>query len=78
MGQKLLNSLYASLEWRLIAFVITNIFFWFTTSSFWHAAGLAFVLQVVLFFVHTAWYFVRHEGGLQHVGIGVAKKESEV
>lgn len=69
MGQKLLNAFYASLEWRIIAFFISNIFFWFTTHSFWQAAGLALVLQAVLFVVHTFWYFVRHERGFEHVGI---------
>jgi len=61
MRSKILHSLYASLEWRIIAFVITNIFFWFTTESFWHATGLALALQTILFIVHTIWFFLRQE-----------------
>lgn len=66
MREKFLHSLYASVEWRFIAFLITNAFFWFTTGSFWKAAGLALILQIVLFVVHTFWYFVRHEDGFTH------------
>lgn len=64
MREKIIHSLYASLEWRVIAFIITNAFFWFTTGSFWKAAGLALVLQSILFVVHMLWYFLRHELGL--------------
>jgi len=64
MREKVLHSLFVSVEWRVIAFVITNIFFWVTTGSFWAAAGLALVLQAILFFVHTLWFFLRHELGI--------------
>lgn len=69
MREKLVHSLYASIEWRLIAFVVTNLFLWATTGSFWKAAGLAVLLQVILFFIHTFWYFVRHEHGLEDVPV---------
>jgi len=70
MREKLIHSLYASAEWRIIAFIITNIFFWITTHSFWKAAGLSLLLQAILFLVHIIWYFIRHEGGLDDVYIG--------
>ncbi len=63
MQQKFLHALYASLEWRAIAFVITNIFFWFTTESWWQATGLALLLQGILFVVYTLWHFARFEEG---------------
>lgn len=61
MREKIIHSLYASLEWRIIAFVVTNVFLWSTTGSFWKAAGLALILQSILFVAHTLWYFLRHE-----------------
>ena len=61
MATKFLDSFYASLEWRFFAFIITNIFFWVTTESFWHATGLALLLQVILFVFHTLWFFWRRE-----------------
>lgn len=61
MKQKLLHSLYVSLEWRAIAFVVTNLFLWATTGDFWHATALALILQAVLFVVHFGWYFLRQE-----------------
>lgn len=61
MKRKLLDSFYASIEWRLIALVITNIFFWITTESFWQATGLALLLQSVLLVAHMLWYFWRRE-----------------
>lgn len=69
MREKLLHSLYASLEWRVIAFIITNLFFWFTTNSFWKAAGLALMLQAVLFLTQILWHFVRYEHGFEDVHI---------
>ncbi len=67
MKDKILHSLYASLEWRVIAYIVTNLFFWVTTGSFWKAAGLALILQIILFVVHTFWYFTRHEHGFEGV-----------
>lgn len=69
MREKLLHSLYASLEWRVIAFVITNLFFWATTSSFWKATGLAFLLQLILWAAHLSWHFVRQEDGFASLRI---------
>lgn len=56
-----MRSLMVSLEWRLFAFVITNIFFWITTGHFWKAAGLAFTLQVILFIAYVIWHYFRNE-----------------
>lgn len=67
MREKIIHSLYASLEWRAIAFIITNIFFYFTTNSFWKAAGLALILQLVLFLSQTLWHFIRYEHGLDEL-----------
>lgn len=64
MREKILHSLLVSLEWRIIAFFITNIFFWFNTGSFWVATGLAFLLQTILFIAYTLWFFLRHEIGV--------------
>jgi len=59
--KKILHTILISLEWRIIAFVITNIFFWFTTGHFWTAAGFAFMLQIILFLAYLTWYFLRLE-----------------
>lgn len=61
MREKMLHTLLVSLEWRLVAFVITNLFLWVTTGQFWKAAGLAFLLQIILFVCYLAWHFVRVE-----------------
>jgi hypothetical protein len=61
MREKMLHTFLVSLEWRLIALVITNIFFWITTKQFWTAAGLALLLQVILFACYLVWHFVRVE-----------------
>jgi len=61
MRTKVINSFLVSIEWRVIAFVITNIFLWVSTGDFWKATGLALVLQLVLFIVYVAWHFYRHE-----------------
>ncbi len=51
----------ASLEWRVFAFVITNIFLWITTGEFWTAAGLALMLQIILFVAYVIWHYFRNE-----------------
>lgn len=61
MKQRLMNSLAVSLEWRLIAFVITELFFFATTGEFWQATLLAIELQLILLVVHFFWYFLREE-----------------
>lgn len=61
MRKKILHSIYASLEWRAIAFVITNIFLWVTTGSFLTATGLSLALHAILLVAHMAWFFLRHE-----------------
>lgn len=59
MKQRLMKSLMVSLEWRVIAFLITNFFLYMVTGEFWQATAMAFVLQLVLFVAHFGWYFVR-------------------
>ena len=59
MKQRLLQSAAASLEYRAIAFVITNAFFWITTGDFWQATILALELQLILLIAHFAWFYVR-------------------
>ncbi len=61
MRNRILRSVLISLEWRVIAYIITNLFFWVTTRHFWTAAGLALLLQIILFFAHLIWYFLRLE-----------------
>ena len=69
MREKLIHSFYASLEWRAIAFVITNLFFLVQTGSLVKATGLALLLQIALFAAQILWHFVRHEHGLEDVHI---------
>ncbi len=59
MKQRLLKSVMASLEWRLIAFAITEVFFIATTGHVWQATMLALSLQAILFIGHFAWFFAR-------------------
>jgi len=61
MKQRLMKSLMVSIEWRVIAYIITNLFFWFITGTFWQATILALWLQLILFVAHFAWYFLREE-----------------
>jgi hypothetical protein len=61
MRAKLVHAFLVSLEWRIIAFCITNVFFWVTTGEFWKAAGLAFILQTILFTAQIIWQFFRNE-----------------
>lgn len=61
MTSKIVNSFLVSLEWRVIAFFITEIFLWITTGHFWAATGLALLLQAILFVAYTTWYFFRQE-----------------
>ena len=68
------HTLLVSLEWRLIAFFITNIFLWVTTGSFWTATGLAFALQLILFVSYTVWHFFRCE---LHWGVKLDHPEHE-
>ena len=61
MRRQFVHSLLVSIEWRAIAFVITNIFFWVTTGEFWKAAGLALILQLILFVAYVIWHLLRNE-----------------
>ncbi len=61
MREKMLHSFKVSLEWRVIAFVITNIFLWATSHEFWQATGLALGLQLILLVVSFFWFYFRHE-----------------
>jgi hypothetical protein len=59
MKQRIVHSVMASLEWRVIAFAITEVFFLMTTGGFWQATLMALGLQAILFFAHFAWFFAR-------------------
>ncbi len=59
MKQRLMKSLTVSLEWRVFAFIITELFFWATTGHLWQATILAIELQLILLVAHFGWYFVR-------------------
>ncbi|HCM43610.1 TPA: hypothetical protein DIS55_01500 [Candidatus Kaiserbacteria bacterium] len=63
MRNRVVRSFLVSLEWRAIAFVITNVFFWITTGHFWKAAGLALLLQLILFVAYLIWHLCRNELG---------------
>lgn len=56
-----MNSFKVSLEWRIIAFVITNIFFWVISGEFWQATGIALLLQGILFAAHFVWVLLRYK-----------------
>lgn len=60
MREHLISSFKISLEWRLIAFVITYLFLLATTGEFWQATWSSFVLQFLLFVAHMMWVFIRH------------------
>lgn len=59
MKERLIKSATVSLEWRGIAFVITELFFWATTGELWKATALALELQLILLAAHFAWYYMR-------------------
>ena len=59
MKERLMKSLAVSVEWRIIAFLITNVFLWLATGAFWQSTIMALSLQAVLFFAHFGWYFIR-------------------
>jgi hypothetical protein len=59
MKERLLKSATASLEWRAVAFIITELFFWATTGELWAATILALELQLILLVAHFCWYYVR-------------------
>jgi hypothetical protein len=61
MKQRIVRSFVSSIEWRLIAFVITNLFLWFTSGEFWQATILALELQVILLVASFFWFLFRHE-----------------
>jgi hypothetical protein len=61
MKGRVMRSVMVSLEWRVFAFIITNIFLWITTGEFWTAAGLALTLQIILFVAYVIWHFLRNE-----------------
>lgn len=61
MREKMWRSLVVSIEWRIFAFIITNIFLWITTGEFWTAAGLALALQAILFVAYVIWHYFRNE-----------------
>jgi len=77
MANKIVHSFMVSIEWRLIAFFITEVFLWATTGHFWKATVLAFALQVILFFSYTIWYFFRQELRMP-LFPGIARKQIEI
>lgn len=54
-----MKSFAVSIEWRLIAFLITEVFFWASTGQFWQATVMALTLQLILFVAHFGWFFFR-------------------
>ncbi len=62
MKQRLLHSLYASVEWRIVAFLITNAFLWLATGEFVRSTLLAIELHLILLVAHFVWFFLRQEG----------------
>ena len=77
MTTKIAHSFLVSLEWRIIAFFITEVFLWATTGHFWQATVLALLLQLILFVAYTFWYFFRQE---LHMPLlpGIARKQIEI
>lgn len=61
MRKRLWHSLLLSLEWRAYAYVITNLFLWWTTGELWHATLMALGLQIILLAAHCVWYYFRGE-----------------
>ena len=59
MKERLLKSVAVSLEYRVFAFVVTELFLWATTGQFWQATILAFELQILLLIAHFSWYYIR-------------------
>lgn len=57
--ERLLKTAAVSVEWRIIAFIVTELFFWYTTGELWQATLYAIALQLILFLVHFGWYFLR-------------------
>lgn len=70
MREHIIFSLKTSLEWRIIAFLITNIFFWVTTHEFWKATALAFELQAILLVVNFFWFFFKRDRYHRHADGG--------
>lgn len=59
MRARVLHSVLVTLEWRLLAFAITNLFLWATTGELWQATVMALGLHGILLVVHFVWYFFR-------------------
>lgn len=65
--KRLLHSVLLSLEWRAIAFVITNAFLYMMTGAFWESTIVALELQIILLFAHGLWFFLRNEREHAHM-----------
>ncbi len=61
MRQRLIHSIVLSLEWRFYAYIITNLFLWFTSGELWTATMMALQLQIILLAAHCVWYYFRGE-----------------
>ena len=60
MREHFIASFKVSLEWRIIAYIVTNLFLWATTGEFWQATATALLLQAILFVVHFLWVLWRY------------------
>lgn len=69
MKKRLLHSILLSLEWRVIAFVITGLFLFAVTGELWQATLLSFGVHVFLLVGHSIWLVVREE----HIHAGIGK-----
>ena len=57
--KKVFYSLTASIEWRVVAFLLTGLFLWASGGRFWQAAQTALGLHLILFAGHTTWLYFR-------------------
>jgi|GEM_PF-3407098 len=60
MREHLISSFKVSLEWRIIAFIVTYGFLLLTTGKFWTATWTSLSLQLILFIVHFVWVMLRY------------------
>ena len=60
MREHLISSFKVSLEWRIIAFIVTYAFLILTTGEFWTATWTSLSLQLILFIVHFVWVLLRY------------------
>jgi hypothetical protein len=61
MKKRLLRSFLFSIEWRIIAFVITGVFLWVVTGELFQATMLSLGVHALLLVGHSIWLMVREE-----------------